>query len=164
MGYAILLAAQLAGLLLIPFGLPGIWLQVAALGVYAVALGGVSPWVLGGAVVLGAAAELLEFWLGGRFARRYGGGRRAAWGAIAGAVVGAVIGAPIPILGSLVGSFVGAFVGAALFSFSELRDLRGALRSGWGGFLGRLAGIALKSGIGVAIAVISLVAALRWSS
>lgn len=156
-------AGQLLGLLLIPFGLPGLWLQVGGFVLY----GWLTDFRTVGAVAivvvvgLAIAAEIAEFLLGGRYARRYGGGRRAAWGAIIGGVIGAVIGLPLPIIGSVIGAFLGAFVGAALLEMTTGRGTGPALRAGWGAFVGRLVATALKAGIGVAVAAIALVAAIR---
>lgn len=163
MSTTLLVLAQVVGLLLIPFGLPGIWLQVMSLGVFAWATGfrevGVVPLVL--VVVMAVLAEVAEFALGGRYAERYGGSKRAAWGAILGGLVGAVLGVPVPIIGSVIGAFVGSFVGAALLEMTNSKDwrnpeLRGALRVGWGAFLGRLVATAVKSGIGVAVAAVAV--------
>jgi uncharacterized protein len=165
--YALLALAQVAGLFLIPFGLPGTWVQVLALGVFAWSTGFTTVgWVTIGVVaVLAVIAEILEFMLGGRFAQKYGGSRRAGWGAILGGLVGAFVGIPVPIIGSVIGAFVGAFVGAALLELTarpEWRsEWRGAVRVGWGAFVGRLAAVALKSGIGVAILAIALLTAIR---
>ena len=60
--------------------------------------------------------EALEWILAGRFARKYGGSKRAGWGAIIGGIVGAFVGVPIPIVGSVIGAFAGAFVGVAVGS------------------------------------------------
>lgn len=162
--YLALVVLQVAGLCLIPFGLPGIWLQVAALAGYAVAtdFATVGALTLGLAAALALVAEGIEFWLGGHFARRYGGSRAAGWGAIVGGVVGAVAGVPLPVVGSIVGSFVGSFAGAVLFEllWMRRRGMRPALRTGWGALLGRLAATAAKAGIGVAVAVLALFAAL----
>jgi hypothetical protein len=163
MATSLLLLAQFLGLLLIPFGLPGIWLQVISLGAYAWATGfrevGVVPLVV--VVVLAVVAEVAEFALGGRYAERYGGSKRAAWGAILGGLVGALLGVPVPIVGSVIGAFVGSFVGAALLELTHSRDwrnpeLRGAMRVGWGAFLGRLVATAVKSGLGVAVAAVAV--------
>ncbi|CAN5187980.1 hypothetical protein BH24GEM2_BH24GEM2_19000 [soil metagenome] len=160
--YLLLAAAQIIGILLIPLGLPGLWIQVGALALYAwqtdFATMGAIPIVV--VVVLGLAAEALEFGLGGRYARRYGGGRRAAWGAILGGIVGAIMGVPVPIIGSVIGAFVGSFVGAALLELTTGRGANPALRAGWGALLGRIAATALKVGIGIAIAVVALFSAL----
>jgi uncharacterized protein YqgC (DUF456 family) len=161
MAYVLLALAQVAGLLMVPLGLPGTWLQVVALGAYAYAMhwrGG--WWVVGIALALAAAAEVIEFVMGGRFARKYGGSRRAAWGAILGGLVGAVVGIPIPLIGSVIGAFIGAFVGAAALELTRNPEMRGALRVGWGAFLGRLAAAAMKSAVGVLIAALALVSAL----
>lgn len=165
MGIALLVLAQVAGLLMIPFGLPGIWVQVVAVGVFGW-LGGFREigWVTIGIVAaLAVAAEVAEFALGGRYAARYGGSRRAAWGAILSGLVGAVLGVPVPVIGSVIGAFVGSFVGAALMEASltwRNPEWRGALRVGWGALLGRLVATAVKSGIGVMVAVIAVAAAV----
>lgn len=162
MAYALLIAAQLLGLLLVPFGLPGLWIQLAGLVGYAWLTGfatvGMTPLLI--ALGLATAAELLEFWLGARYARAYGGGRRAGWGAVLGGIVGALVGIPIPLLGSLVGAFVGSFVGAALLEMTRRRGVAPALRAGWGATLGRVAATAAKGAISVLIAAVALFAAL----
>lgn len=162
MAYALLALAQVAGLLLIPFGLPGTWLQVLGL----VAFAALTDFSVVGAVpiaivaVLALLGEVIEFALGGRYARKYGGSRRAAWGAILGGLVGAFVGVPIFLVGSVIGAFVGAFAGAALLELTRSPDARAALRVGWGAFVGRLVATAAKSAIGVAIAAIALLTAL----
>ena len=167
MEIALLVLAQVAGLLLIPFGLPGIWLQVVSLGVFAWLSGfrEVSMITIAVVVVLAILAEVAEFVLGGRYAEKYGGSRRAAWGAILGGLVGALLGVPVPIIGSVIGAFVGSFVGAALLEMTNSKDWRnpewrGAMRVGWGAFLGRLVATAVKSGIGVAVAAVAVLSAV----
>ena len=161
MAYALLALAQFAGLLMVPLGLPGTWLQVIAIGAYSYATHWRTGWwIFAIAVALAAVAEVVEFIMGGRFARKYGGSRRAAWGAILGGLIGAFVGIPVPIIGSVIGAFVGAFVGAAALEMTAGAEARGALRVGWGAFLGRLAAAAMKSAVGVLIAAIALVTAL----
>ncbi|MBD0320832.1 MAG: DUF456 domain-containing protein [Gemmatimonadetes bacterium] len=116
-------------------------------------------------VVLAVLAEVAEFVLGGRYAERYGGSKRAAWGAILGGLAGALLGVPVPIIGSVIGAFVGSFVGAALLEMTNNKDWknpqwRGAVRVGWGAFLGRLVATAVKSGIGVAVAAVAVLSAV----
>lgn len=163
MAYLLLALAQVTGLLLIPFGLPGLWVQVLALTAYAWATGfvtvGFVPLAL--TLSLAGAGELAEWLLGGHYARCYGGGRPAVWGAILGGTAGAFAGLPVPLLGSVLGAFLGSFAGAALFELLAGRGTTPALRAGWGAFVGRLVATALKAGIGVSIAAIALLAALR---
>lgn len=162
MAYALLAAAQLLGLLLVPLGLPGLWVQLGGLVLYAWLSGfatvGITPLLV--AFGLATVAELGEFWLGGRYARAFGGGRRAGWGAIAGGIVGAVLGVPIPLIGSVIGAFVGSFAGAALLALTARRGVAPALRAGWGALLGRVVATGLKAGISVVIAAVALFAAL----
>jgi uncharacterized protein len=162
MAYALLALSQVAGLLLVPFGLPGTWVQVLGVVGYGFAtdfqtVGWATITIV---LVLAAAGEVVEFTLGGRYARKYGGSRRAAWGAILGGIVGAFMGVPLPVIGSIIGAFVGAFAGAALMEYTRSPEIRAALRVGWGAFVGRMVAIAAKSAIAVAIAAVALLSAL----
>lgn len=160
----LLLAVILLGsLILIPFGLPGTWAMVAsAVGFNLVAggdrIGTVSLLVVVGMAVAG---EVLEFSLSGRYTRKYGGSRRAGWGAIVGGIVGAIVGVPVPIVGSMVGAFVGAFVGALVAEYSLQANAAAATRVATGALIGRVVAAALKVAIGLAMAVWILFAA--WS-
>jgi uncharacterized protein YqgC (DUF456 family) len=158
----LLLAAVLfLSFIMIPLGLPGLWIMVGAGLAYQLLV----PGTIGtGTVVatsgLALVAEVLEFTLAGRYARKYGGSRRAGWGAIIGSIVGAILGVPIPIVGSIVGGFVGAFVGAFIAERSRGTELGGASRVATGALIGRVVAAAMKTGIGVVIAVWILFAAL----
>jgi hypothetical protein len=150
------------GLLLVPFGLPGLWIMVLGIIGYAVVTDFRSVSTTTILVVLGLAflGEIIEAWAGFGLARRYGGSKRAAWGALAGGVIGAIIGIPVPVLGSVLGGFGGAFVGATLVQYVQVREARAAVGAGWGAVLGRAAGAAAKIALGVVIAVLGMAAAL----
>jgi uncharacterized protein YqgC (DUF456 family) len=159
----LLTLAFVVGLVLIPIGLPGLWLMVVALIGYA-ALGGFQQvgWeTLAAALVLAAVAELAEAWLGFRLAQRYGGTSGSGWGAFLGGLVGAVVGTPVPVVGNILGAFIGAFLGAAILTRGSDTDIRLTLGAGWGAVLGRAAGAAVKIAVGFTIAIIGLYAA--WS-
>jgi uncharacterized protein YqgC (DUF456 family) len=158
----LLVLALIAGLLLIPFGLPGLWVMVGAALVYsyAVPAGGIGTVTLVATALLATGAEVAEFMLGGRYARKYGGSRRAEWGAIIGGIVGAFVGLPIPLVGSLVGAFGGAFVGAWLAERSRGTSVGPATRVATGALVGRVVAAAVKVGIGVVIGVWIVFAAL----
>jgi len=159
----VLFVALLVGLALVPLGLPGLWVMLAAtfgywLAVPAGSVGALTVVVVGAMVV---AAEVAEFVVAGRYARRYGGSRRASWGAIAGGVVGAVVGVPIPLVGSLIGAFIGAFAGALVAELTVPRERRGEpVRVAKGALIGRVAAAGLKVGFGVAITAWVTAAAL----
>jgi uncharacterized protein YqgC (DUF456 family) len=151
------------GLLLVPLGLPGLWVMVLGVIGYAWLTGfrSAGAGVIGAVVGLAVLGESVEWWLGFRFARVYGGSRRAAWGALVGGLVGAGIGVPLPVVGSIAGAFVGSFAGAALFEYAGAGHAGSAVRVGWGALLGRAAGTAAKVALGLAIAVVGVFAALR---
>lgn len=159
----VLAACSIGGVLLIPFGLPGLWVMVLGY----VAFGWLTQFrsesvaTIAIVLALAFAGELIENWLGFRFARRYGGSHRAGWGALIGGLVGAVVGVPVPVVGSVIGAFVGSFGGAALFEYAYSRRADVAIGAGWGAVVGRAAAAAAKTGLGVVIGVISFVAVLR---
>src|SRR5206468_9977026 len=126
-------ACCLLGLVLVPLGLPGLWIMVAGI----VGYGWLTDFRSVGVATIGAAlglaflGEIVEAWLGFRLARAYGGSRRAAWGALAGGLVGAATGVPLPIVGGVIGAFVRSFVGGALFGYSGSRTTGAAVPAGW---------------------------------
>jgi uncharacterized protein YqgC (DUF456 family) len=159
----VLVAGSLVGLVLIPFGLPGLWLMVLSVLAYGwlTDFQTVTAGIIVLVLVLALLGEVIEAWLGFRFARRYGGSRRAGWGALVGGLVGAVVGVPVPLIGSVIGGFVGAFAGAALFEYTRARQAGAAAGAGWGAVLGRAVAAAAKMALGIVIAVSALFAALR---
>jgi hypothetical protein len=154
MALFLLILAFVVGLLFLPFGLPGLWLMVAATGVYywLGPQGAIGPWTLGGVITLAAIAEIAEFIVTARATRRAGGSSRGAWWALGGSLIGALAGVPVPIAGSLVGAFLGAFLGAWLAELSLGRAVGEATRAAKGAVIGRVTAVALKIAAGVAIA------------
>jgi uncharacterized protein YqgC (DUF456 family) len=151
----LLVLAVLLGLVMIPFGLPGtLVIFAAALGYYFLVPGGaIGLTTVIGVGVLMAVAEALEWILAGRFARKYGGSKRAGWGAIIGGIVGAFVGVPIPIVGSVIGAFAGAFVGAFVFEWSATKSHGVATRVAWGALIGRVVAAAVKVAIGLVMGI-----------
>jgi len=160
---ALLLVACVTGLVLIPFGLPGLWVIVLAIIGYGWLddFRGMSAWFLLIVIGLAVLGEVAEARIGYSYARRYGGSSRAGWGALVGGLAGAIVGVPVPLIGSVIGGFVGAFVGAALFEYTRARQSDVATRAGWGAVLGRAVAAALKMAIGVGLSVAALWVALR---
>ncbi len=157
----ILSVTLLVGLLLVPLGLPGIWIIVAAAAVYNPLTGteAVGSGTIVGVLVLAGVAEVIEFTLSARFTRKYGGSRRAGWGAIVGGLIGAVVGVPVPVVGSVIGAFVGSFAGALVAEWSRGVATGPATRVATGALLGRVAATAAKIGIGLVMALWVLTAA-----
>ncbi|HKO16554.1 MAG TPA: DUF456 domain-containing protein [Gemmatimonadaceae bacterium] len=162
MNVLLLAAVLLVGLIMIPFGLPGTLVMFAAALCYKllVPTGGIG-WTT--VVIVGALmviAEGLEWSLTARYARRFGGSRRASWGAVIGGMIGAFIGVPVPVVGSIVGAFVGAFAGALVAEWSRGSGGAVATRVAWGALLGRVISAAVKVAIGLVIVVWTLFAAM----
>jgi uncharacterized protein len=156
----LLVAAIVISLVLIPLGLPGLWVMIGSAVVYSFVVPGSIGWfTLLGITALGLVAEVLEFTLAGSYARKYGGSRRAGWGAIIGGMVGMFMGVPVPIIGPVIGGFVGAFVGAFVAELSAQPHGGRATRVAWGALVGRVVSAVLKVGVGIVIAAWVLVAA-----
>jgi len=159
----LLIAVILLSLFMIPLGLPGLWIMIASAFVYRMVLpGSIGVVTLAGIVILGVIAEVFEFTLSGQYARKYGGSRRASWGAMIGGVLGAIFFFPIPIpfLGPIVGGMVGAFAGAFVGELSRRDQNVSATKVATGAMIGRAVAAAMKTGVGVVVAVWVIVAAL----
>src|SRR3954449_9666455 len=101
----LLVLAIIVGLVMIPFGMPGTLILFASALCYflLVPAGGIGLTTVIAMGVLMAVAEGLEWVLTARFTKRYGGSRRAGWGAVIGGMVGVFMGVPIPLQGALGG-------------------------------------------------------------
>lgn len=153
----------IASLLMVPLGLPGLWVMLGAALLYNVLLpaGGIGWVTLIGCGVLVAIAEVLEFTLGASYTKQYGGSKRASWGSIIGGIAGAIVGVPIPVIGSVIGAFAGAFAGALIGEYTVPKESRGDLtRVATGAVVGRAVAAALKTGIGVVVMVWMLAVAI----
>ena len=149
----LLAAVCLLSLFMIPLGLPGTWVMIAAGVGYSILVpNSIGVFALVGTTVVAVVGEIFEFTLAGKYARKYGGSRRAGWGAVIGGMVGAFVGVPVPIVGPIIGAFAGAFIGALVFEYSREADHRTATRVAWGALIGRVVAAALKVAIGFAIA------------
>ena len=68
--------------------------------------------------------------------KRYGGTKWGVWGSTIGVIVGLFFGALGVILGPLVGAIIGELLGG--------KEIEGAVRAGWGSFVGLLFGTIFK--------------------
>ena len=152
----------LAGLFLTAIGLPGTWIFLAVASGFALfdPSSPVAWWSIIAGVVLGLLAEAIEWVTASRYARKYGGSQRAAWGALFGGIAGAIVGFPVPLFGPLFGAVLGTFFGALVAEYSVSGISGGAERVAWGAMIGRIVATVTKLGIGVVIAVLVLAAAL----
>ena len=163
MALLILAVVILLSLVLIVLGLPGLWIMVASAVTYNLIVPGdpIGWFTLVAVAVLALVAELLEFTMTGRYARKYGGSRRAGWGAIIGGMIGAFVGFPVPIVGPIIGAFVGSFCGALVAELTSGASAGDASRVAKGALIGRVMSTVLKIGIGFTIGVWIFVAAMK---
>ncbi len=166
----LLIASAVMGILLTLLGLPGNWLIVAAVAVYAYNVKDAGRADIGIAVaiavfVLAAIGELLEFAAGAWGASRAGGSRRSATLALVGSVVGgisgSIVGLPIPVIGPLLAAVffaaLGALLGAMAGEIWKGRTLEQGWTVGRAAFHGRLLGILVK--LAVALVMVAVIAA-----
>jgi uncharacterized protein YqgC (DUF456 family) len=152
----LLILIAVVSLPLTAVGLPGNWILIAAVGLWKSfdESASVSWTAILIAFALALVAELIEFGLASRYTSKYGGSKRAGWGALIGGIAGAIVGVPVPVIGSIIGSFTGAFLGALVAEYSVHQRHDDAGRVAWGALVGRVIATGVKVGIGVMIAVI----------
>jgi hypothetical protein len=157
-GHLVFFLFLLAGFLGLIFGLPGTWMIFGATLVYA--------WVtdfaqIGGGLLLlfgllTVAGDVAEYVFGIAGARRFGSSNRGILFSILGGFAGAIVGAPLFFgFGAILGALVGAFLGAVLIELLTYGPTgwKKAVRSGWGNFLGRTAGVITKMAIAIGMIV-----------
>ena len=157
--YLLLLAVLISGLAITVIGLPGLWLMIGAVGVYAWGTGWtqVALVTVIALVGVGILAELVEFLAGGAAAKKAGGSARSAWGALIGGVAGALLfSIPVPIVGTIIGACLGAFIGALAMEYSVRQHTEHSMRVGWAAAKGRLWGILSKLAFGVVILLVAM--------
>ncbi len=157
------IAIMLISIFVVPLGLPGTFIMVvAAIAADYFAAAGIGWIAIGIALVLAVTAEVLEWTLAASFARKYGGSRRAGWGAIIGGLIGAFMGIPVPVIGSMIGAFAGAFVGALVAEYTQPQsDASSATRVATGALIGKAAATAIKLAIAFTIAFLLTFAMIR---
>lgn len=153
----------LAGLLSLVFGFPGNFI-ILAFSILLAWYGGFAQVTLAVlAVLLGLAlfAELVEFILGIIGAKKYKSSNKAIVGSIVFGIIGGILGIPFFFgIGAVIGAFIGAFVGAFFVEFILEKNVDRAMKSGWGAFVGRIAGTFFKGAIGITMIVITIVYAV----
>jgi len=108
-------------------------------------------------LLLAAAAEALEFFLGMTVALRFGLSIKGFWASVLGGLLGAMIMTPFFLgLGAVVGSFIGGFTGVFLVELIRQGRLKPAFRASYGAVIGRVTGTLAKGFLAVVMIVITL--------
>ena len=90
--------------------------------------------VMAGVTIL---VTVIDFIIPALGAKRFGASKYGFWGAIIGMIIGLFY---FPPLGIIIGAFLGAFVGEVISG----KQTYGALKAGWGVFVGVVTGTVLK--------------------
>jgi hypothetical protein len=153
--------------------LPGNWAMLVLVGaaqLWSLAGNGAplySGWTLLALFLLAVFGEVCETAMSAAGARGGGARARGAWGAIlgsfAGALVGTVLLAFIPLAGTLAGALIGAAVGAFIgeMTYGD-RSAMGLVLPAAAAAAGRMVGVLVKVGFGIAIWIIAVAGAL-WN-
>jgi uncharacterized protein YqgC (DUF456 family) len=160
---ALFVVAMLVSIFVVPLGLPGTFIMVAvAIAVNYFVAAGIGWWAIGLSLALAVIAEVLEWTLSARFALKYGGSKRAGWGALLGGFVGAFAGVPVPVIGSMIGAFAGAFLGALVAEYTQPNsNASTATRVATGALIGKAAATAMKLAIAFTIALMLTFSLIR---
>ena len=149
---------MLAGLALVVFGLPGLWLILILNAVWAFIFGGAAfttsffVWL----AALAVFAEVAEFLLGHYGTKYFGGSTQASFAGIIGAIIGSILGAPLFFgLGALLGALVGAFVACLVAEMVRGMAFAPASKAAFGSAIGRFGGFVVKMGVGIAMLFMS---------
>lgn len=161
----IALSSAWLGAILTVVLLPGMW--VAALGVLIAQVTGPEPimswWTFAVIVGLAGAGEVAEIASSAAGAKQFGASKSGVTGAVVGSIAGAIAGTfliPIPLAGTLVGAVLGAGLAAAAAERGvEGRTWRESTASAAGAAIGRVAAVAIKSGLAVVQALVITCAA-----
>lgn len=166
--YLSLLILQTTGVALTLIGLPGLWLMVGVMALYAWATG-FNTYVgwqsMTALLILAAAAEVVETMAGAAGAKKAGGSKRAMLGAVAGGFVGAIVFTPfipIPIVGTIAGLCIGSFGGAFVTEMAIGKELGQSANIGWGAAKGRFWGTVWKVSFGLLMLLIAAICALPF--
>jgi len=159
-------------------GLPGNWIMIGLVAIYAYLVDDATRTDVGWIVVLilvvlALLGELVEFGAGAVGAKTAGGSKRGAVLSLIGSLIGGVIGVPlgalipIPVAGVVFGilffASFGALVGAVLGEQWKGRDLEESMRIGNVAFWSRLAGTLGKVWVGaIMIGVLSAALIFRF--
>jgi len=153
------LILALLGLLLVILGIIGSVLPVLPgpitgwFGLLLLSLTKVVPmnyYLIGITFMVALVILVLDYLIPGIGAKRFGGTKKGATGATIGLITGLLL--PIP-LGFVIGAFVGALIGELM---ADPKDVKRALRSAFGSFVGFLASTTMKLFTSVIFLVIYL--------
>ena len=155
--YVVFYLIMLAGVVVIPLGIPGQFIVAGAALIFSLSTGWHRlPWwsvlILFGLACL---AEIIEGIAGFLGAKQAKGSIWSSFGALGGGIVGAIVGSGfLPLIGTLVGALVGTFGGAYLVEYYRTQSHEGSGQVAKGALIGRIVGSVSKVLISLVMIVI----------
>ena len=158
-GLTIFILILFIGIFSIIFGFPGTVIILIDAFVYSLITGFKTiGWkIIVVLIILSLLAETLDFILGSAGAKKFGSSKKGIVASVIGGIAGAVLMAPFLLgLGAVIGAFLGGFTGTFIVELIEQKNLKPAVRAGYGTLLGRIAGIFAKSFFALVMIIIIL--------
>lgn len=158
-GLTVFVLVLFLGLFSIIFGLPGTVIILIDVVIYSFITGfeKIGCKIIIILILISLLAETLDFILGSAGAKKFGSSKKGAAAALVGGIVGAILMTPLLLgLGAVIGAFLGGFAGTFLVEFIQQKNLKPAVRAGWGALLGRIAGVFAKGFFALVMIIITL--------
>lgn len=159
----------LTGVVCVVLALPGIWLMTLIAAICMWWQPEVISWkAVVTLVVLGIVSEAIDLFASALGAKKFGGSKRGALGAIVGTIIGAIAGgiflSVIPVVGWIVGPILGGILGAGAGALMVERGIvkqtwTDSMKSGGGAAAGRAVSIFVKLGLTIVAGLFFVVAA-----
>src|SRR6056297_3526269 len=147
-----LLLIILAGVLLLPVGIPGNFIASFIVLFYYLldSSNTFTLWHFFLLLALAILCELVDYLSGVWGARKYGSSKKGLFGALIGTIIGAIFGSAVfPFIGSLIGAFVGMFLGTIFLEYLFVKkQMKDSIKAGYGAVIGRTLAISFKYIVG----------------
>ncbi len=166
---SVAMLSGLAGVVCVVLALPGIWLMTLISAMCMWWRPEIISWkTVLTLVILGIVSEAIDLFASAAGAKKFGGSKRGALGAIIGTIVGAILGgvflSVIPVVGWVVGPILGGILGAGAGALLVERGIvkqtwTDSMKSGGGAAAGRAVSIFVKLGLTITAGLFFVIAA-----
>ena len=146
-GIVLFITFSVAGIAIIFLSMPGTFVIMAGIFLYALITGFSSMgWkLLLLFLLMSAFAESADNLLAMLGAKKSGASKSSTWAVLAGSIAGAFAGGIIaPVAGSIIGAFIGGAAAPFAVEYLKSKNLQHSMKAGMGSLAGRLGGILLK--------------------